>query len=483
MLVQRQKKGLRVSGALFFVPVLLFSALLPASLILPAFLGLEMASFDQQRWLQLGAMTLILAVAGYHRAYWRYWVFSSGISNGLWVGVLSSGLVAVALSPRPLTSLTEGLYFLGLFALIQAGRFFRARQPGRFDGALQSGLYLSAGFYALMLLVGLVVAARYPDTTHEYLIVSFNNIRFFGDYALLQLLLVFAGCRADDHWNRNVLVVLAGIFWLALLLMGGRAVLVAWAAALVTVFIVRRRAASRFIADQLVAVLIALLALWLVDSMALFPETGLSRDWTTDSGRLELWSLAARSWIEHPWFGAGPMMLAAAGDGNTAAHTHNLLLQWLAEWGLVPTLFLLVLLARAAIRVLVESGSQPGRHDPEADAWNLPALTALLTVAALAMVDGVLYGVPAAQLFVVAAVVLWSRSSDQVTDQGSVGPEQRQGSWLGGVVTLVVIAALSLGAWHVRESGLECLEHGHGVIERPRLWYANRLCGPDFDAW
>jgi len=60
------------------------------------------------------------------------------------------------------------------------------------------------------------------------------------------------------------------------------------------------------------------------------------------SGREIIWSLAWEMSLAHPWLGVGPMHFSATFN-PVAAHPHQVLLQWAAEWGLPATLMALVL--------------------------------------------------------------------------------------------------------------------------------------------
>lgn len=55
------------------------------------------------------------------------------------------------------------------------------------------------------------------------------------------------------------------------------------------------------------------------------------------SKREVLWDIAWHMFLENPWLGVGPMHFAATVN-PIAAHPHQVVLQWLAEWGLFATL-------------------------------------------------------------------------------------------------------------------------------------------------
>jgi len=71
----------------------------------------------------------------------------------------------------------------------------------------------------------------------------------------------------------------------------------------------------------------------------------------TDSGRFYLWKVALDDVMRHPWIGVGPMHYAHL-PNLLAAHPHNSVAQWAAEWGIPVTACALTtlgtLLGRAA---------------------------------------------------------------------------------------------------------------------------------------
>jgi len=53
---------------------------------------------------------------------------------------------------------------------------------------------------------------------------------------------------------------------------------------------------------------------------------------TTLSGREKIWLWAWEMAIANPWLGVGPLHYSAVVN-PIAAHPHQVVLQWLAEWG------------------------------------------------------------------------------------------------------------------------------------------------------
>jgi putative inorganic carbon (hco3(-)) transporter len=109
----------------------------------------------------------------------------------------------------------------------------------------------------------------------------------------------------------------------------------------------------------------------------------------TLSGRELLWVSSMMFSAQHPLFGIGPMHYAYF-SSVVGAHPHNVLLQWLAEWGIPAALMMTGVCAHAGLvfagHVRRASGvAQDGRGCVE-----IAMLAALAGAAAQAMVDGVM---------------------------------------------------------------------------------------------
>jgi putative inorganic carbon (HCO3(-)) transporter len=94
-----------------------------------------------------------------------------------------------------------------------------------------------------------------------------------------------------------------------------------------------------------------------------------------DSGRFYLWKLALDDAVQHPWAGIGPMHYAHL-PNLLAAHPHNSVAQWAAEWGMPVTLCVLAVLGALLFRATRELGRAVGD------------VKTLLTVTGLAVLVG-----------------------------------------------------------------------------------------------
>lgn len=100
------------------------------------------------------------------------------------------------------------------------------------------------------------------------------------------------------------------------------------------------------------------------------------------SGREVIWQMAWDMFLAHPLLGVGPMHFSAVVN-SIAAHPHQVVLQWLAEWGLLATLAAIFVAFSGMLHGLKVIRSNAGEHI-DAALW-----MSILGALALAQVDGV----------------------------------------------------------------------------------------------
>lgn len=226
----------------------------------------------------------------------------------------------------------------------------------------------------------------------DLLKTGFSNPRFLNQFqALLMPLLAYL---ASYHWRARhryantlsvVLLLVLAVQWCIAFTLGGRGLFAGLLVAHVALLVLFPRY-WRLLAWQLGAALLGLLLFVLL--FVVIPEllnvTPHLRDAFREglSGRNVIWALAWKLFVAHPGLGVGPLMFAAHVN-PVAAHPHQVVLQWLAEWGLVATAMAIVLAAWGMWR-----GLTIVRHDAsrplDAALW-LSIACALV----LAQVDGV----------------------------------------------------------------------------------------------
>ena len=182
-----------------------------------------------------------------------------------------------------------------------------------------------------------------------------------------------------------------------------------------------------------------------------------------DAARVELWTLALRDALAHPWLGAGPMHYAHL-PNLLAAHPHNSVLQVAAEWGLPMTVLMLVALGLALRRSLATVRSAA----PDSASRALLSVSLLATAAGCidSLVSGTLV-MPVSQLWWV--VALGSALAGRAPVPTGLGAR----GWLaGGLMGALVVLHLGLSALTYRQSVQPAAaDPAHGNRTHvPRYW-------------
>ncbi len=162
--------------------------------------------------------------------------------------------------------------------------------------------------------------------------------------------------------------LLAASWWTIGFLSGGRGVIVSLLVAAVFVAATAGGSGRSWLARQLPPVAFgALAALLLAAGFPAVLENATTLDRfvsATDSGRLELWQSALELFRSHPVLGVGPQHYAFF-SGENVSHPHNIVLLFLAEWGLLATV-LVGFLLWSGIRRLIALVSTLDARDDEA---------------------------------------------------------------------------------------------------------------------
>jgi O-antigen ligase len=162
-----------------------------------------------------------------------------------------------------------------------------------------------------------------------------------------------------------------------------------------------------------------------------------------DAGRLYLWNLALENVTQHPWVGIGPMHYAHQ-PNLLAAHPHNSLVQWAAEWGIPMTLCVLAGLGAQLVRA-----GQRLRSTRPSDINVMLAIAGLATfVGAIdSLVSGTLV-MPVSQTwwFIALGCMLTALYEPQVQKAAAGAAPRRV------VVYALVAVHVSLSAWTYQRS-------------------------------
>lgn len=250
----------------------------------------------------------------------------------------------------------------------------------------------------------------------------FGHIRYVGYYALAGLVFSMSpllGFGRKTSRGERLLAGAAMTFcWAFLFWTGGRAALGAAAVGAVLFFWFARRKQRGWVAG--ISLFAAAAGAWLstlfrvndarmgfFQSIERTASAGSANALST--GRLDIWTATVEALQDNLWFGLGPEGYLFLETKTFGVHPHNLLLQFLTEWGLVGTIFFVALLAlvfRAAL-VNLRRETRPLHRTARITAI---ALLAAFTIHSL--VDGLYYHVvPLMVLFTSIAIALLPISS------------------------------------------------------------------------
>lgn len=307
----------------------------------------------------------------------------------LLVGLFVLGFASVLLAQWPTWASQEWARYLGLTLLVFTVCGL-TQQSWRRELILWA-LALVGGVHAFQFLVfysaAFISGLRVLDA--NLLFSGFSNPRFFGQFQVM--LLPVLVLLLVQSWQRQMkkvatLLLLVMVFqWCVAIVLGGRGL---WLGLLLShvSLVLLNRSFWRLLALQATAAvlgcLVYLLLLKLIPYwLGLEPILG-DQLRTTLSGRELLWQWAWDMALVNPWLGAGPMHFAATYN-PIAAHPHQVILQWLAEWGFAATVLALVLGAWGVVK-----GAVFLRHS-QADVLDGGLWCAIVGALVLAQVDGV----------------------------------------------------------------------------------------------
>lgn len=373
--------------------------------------------YDEKRFFQLAALVLfVVSGAVFLPNAYRLWLF-----NALWIKVgLLCLLVFSAASIFYADYLRYALLESSLLAaLCVSAVIFAAivEKDFRFSVfAVVISAVVAVTAYMLMSSVYYVAAIVQGDVpTWEALLYNFSNVRFLNQvqiWLIPQLLAAICLKGAMPRLLRGA-CWFAAVGWCVLLInaQGAGALLALFVSFSVVFFL--GRFGRRFSMLLGWVVLMAWAAHWVL--MYGLPELingngAYAENITTDtrlSGRGELWSAVWSAIKVSPVLGMGPMHYAADGFAF-AMHPHNALLQFAAEWGLVVTTIVCVLVALGFYKWFVFAAAvlRGGHKVTELESIQVAAITASLVGAAvLSMVSGVAV-MPLSQLCFVVIVGL-----------------------------------------------------------------------------
>lgn len=299
-----------------------------------ALLALACLLFTTQKQLRLPLTAVWLLVA----IFFVGWLSSSAAAYPEWAvkeWAKSFGLLALVLVLANYAKQYDVMFFerLALLLVVAATLFFLA-------------------FYASAYVAG----ARALNPNLMY--VGFDNPRFYAQVIILLLPMALVPvCQLRGTRYTLLFGMLCGVLalqWALLIALGGRGSLLAICLAHFAVWCFCPRWRG-FVYAQLGLVFLGLLfygvLFWLLPWLFGLELQGASALRSGLSLREVVWQGAYAMAAEHPWLGVGPLHFSA--DWNhIAAHPHQAILQWAAEWGWFVACAMCVLISWGCWQVL-----------------------------------------------------------------------------------------------------------------------------------
>ena len=188
------------------------------------------------------------------------------------------------------------------------------------------------------------------------------------------------------------------------------------------------------------------------------------------SGRLSLWRDAIEYIRHEPLLGIGPMNYACVGPPYRAGHPHNFALQFAAEWGLLATLGLIVVVLHVIRALWIALRTEPDRYETRLASM---LATGLMAAALYALLSGVLI-MPASQVMAI-LIAGWLMGALPIKAH-QTEPDTKKTAFV--VVCALTIAlavtlfsVTELGQREYRESRIALLDQGV-----PRYWQQGKQC-------
>ncbi len=307
----------------------------------------------------------------------------------LLAGLLLLGLCSSTLAAWPDWALKEWSRYGGLLllTLLIGSLAERSIWQSFILCAMAAVGFIHALQFLVYYLMAFVTGIRMLDA--DILFSGFSNPRFFGQFQIMLMpvmALLIERCRQQQRLRFAALLMMALITqWCIAFTLGGRGLWLGLLASHLALLLINRKlwrilalqSAAALFGFLLFVLLFKLIPLWLGLDPAMRDNLR-----TSLSGRERIWQWAWEMALANPWLGAGPMHYSATYN-PIAAHPHQVVLQWLAEWGFAATLIALALGAWGLLH--------GARHLRQASANELDAglWVAIVGALVLAQVDGV----------------------------------------------------------------------------------------------
>ena len=302
--------------------------------------------------------------------------------------IFGLGLLSSILASHTAWALLEVARYLGLLALM----LLCAALPTRIQPNLLLVLLLTiSGVHALQFslyyAMAFITGIRALDS--NILLSGFSNPRFFSQFQALALPLIAAlGLKAIQLQRKRLSILIFLILsmqWCIAIVLGSRGLFLAFFCSSAAVLLLVQhhwQIAAWQVAALVIGILLYLTGFHLIPAWLEIPDGSRVLLRQGLSARDIIWQQALNMTLQNPWLGAGPMHFAAEMT-RVAAHPHQMVLQWTAEWGIPATFLALWLITKGMLR-----GFQVARS-PQGKLLDTALWLSLLNALVLAQVDGI----------------------------------------------------------------------------------------------
>lgn len=365
----------------------------------------QLAWHDGQRLAQLALLAVVLLALVAPDAARRAAGVWASLPRWIRIALLTAfalGFASSLVAPLPRWGLLDWGLLLLLLTLALCVAANRQAFGDRLDQPIVLLFFATATAYAVsvctvygtMLLAG---PAYGQGFNVRELYTGFSNIRFFGHVQtmLLPFLLLPALWWGTTRARRVMLWSIPAIWWMLVVGSGTRGTWVALLVGIVAVAMYGGRIGRQWIKWQFAGLLCGLLCyavfILLVPQLLEQPVSFLHRaeDIVSLSQREVLWATSIGFAAQHPLLGIGPMHYAYFAT-EVAAHPHNAVLQWLAEWGVSVALLFTAVAAAGGLAFARRVKRTVDDRNTRLGLVSVALLAALTGAAAQAMVDGII---------------------------------------------------------------------------------------------
>lgn len=384
----------------------------------------------------------------------------------LLAGLLLLGLLSSVLADYPLWALKEWSRYGGLvlLALIVGGLKGRPTWQSSILWMMAIVGFIHAFQFLVAYAAAFISGMRMLNA--DMMFSGFSNPRFFGQFQVMLMpviALLAERCRQRQRLSLAALLALVLVTqWCIAFALGGRGLWLGLLVGHLALLMINRKlwrifawqAAACLLGFLLFVLLFKLVPLWLSLDPALRDNLR-----ATLSGREHIWQWAWAMALSNPWLGAGPMHYSAVYN-PIAAHPHQVVLQWLAEWGFAATLIAFTLGAWGVLHG-ARHARQKLANEMDAGLW-----MAIVGALVLAQVDGVFvmpYTETWMALLIGLAMARWSATS-------SVGRSQAIAASILSVPIVLVLGHVLINEVPTLPQTQEAYLKEHRTDWAPRFW-------------